>query len=617
MFQEEQVARTLLLPVTLQRIIKDLEQEQRAREWLRDARSRAQRIKLEGLSRGTRPQRTDIVAPQETRTEITALAIEPRLILRPAAASTWNALLEIPDFAPLLNKFPALRSVLVGSRCTVKGSSGPLARGRLLNYGSQRVPIQQWPRSNDVLLQFEQRPPKELENLLRAECLLRPGPTWLCRIASDGLAYEVRTLVVRPQSKYIVISTAGPIETGPFTETISVACDGIDAAQLNIPEAVSAETEEYVESIGLNLSKSIRVWPAGLMASSWDGEGQGEWLSNEKPAVGVRTDYAIDAMLLRLDDEQTSIFETDRDQPGTPVFVQLPMLSLGLHYLRVFARSSESDGQFDELGQLEIVIREPRPWTPGVNNQSALIVLVDPTKPTLEQLLEGGVRVESQGPRGRRVTTTITLTGEDSQTPLLTKKLPPLPLPINSDTWQKCFDQHLQDERAQNAVELASSCILDLDGEELGTFSFICERELTPIRWIIQTTGRKYILCLADDSGKTSSTEVVRYDFAKPDAPIHLFNADIVRNYSAPASGGMYTARTPQGAYSIVIPHEIRSWGDLRMVTPQFINRPRSVETLMGLLELLEIWSNAQTRNLFAKWAQRETLCSLLTQTFA
>jgi hypothetical protein len=468
-----------------------------------------------------------------------------------------------------------------------------------------------------VLLRFEQRPPKELENLLRAECLLRPGPTWLCRIASDGLAYEVRTLVVRPQSKYIVISTDGPIEKGLYTESIAVACDGIHAAQLNLPEAVSAKTEDYLESIGLNLAKSIHVWPAGLMSSSWDGEGQGEWLSNENPAVGVRTDYAIDAILLRLDDEQTSIFEIDRDQPGTPIFVQLPILSLGLHHLQVFARSSKSDGRFDELGQLDIVIREPRPWTPGVNNQNALIVLVDPPKPTFEQLLEGGVRVESQGPRGRRVTTTITLAGEDSDIHLLTKKLPPLPLPINSDTWQKCFNQHLQDERAQNSIELASSCLLNLDGEELGTFSFTCEREIKPIRWIIQTAGRKYRLSLADDSGNSCSTEVVRYDFAKPDVSTLLFNADIVRNYKAPASGGMYTARTSQGAYSIVIPHEIRSWEDLRMVTPQVMDRPRSVESLMALLELLEMWSNAQTRNLFAKWAQRETLCALLTQTFA
>jgi hypothetical protein len=123
LFYEAERARTLLLHSTLQRITKDLEKEQRSREWLRDARSRAQRVHLNGLSRGSTPQRTYPVSPQEARTELAELAIEPRVILRPESPSTWKVLLEVPDFAPLLGRFPKLRSVLANSRCKVKGSS--------------------------------------------------------------------------------------------------------------------------------------------------------------------------------------------------------------------------------------------------------------------------------------------------------------------------------------------------------------------------------------------------------------------------------------------------------------------------------------------------------------
>ena len=39
--------------------------------------------------------------------------------------------------------------------------------------------------ADEVLLQFE-RSNEQLNFLLRTECLLRPGPNWLFRIASDG-----------------------------------------------------------------------------------------------------------------------------------------------------------------------------------------------------------------------------------------------------------------------------------------------------------------------------------------------------------------------------------------------------------------------------------------------
>jgi hypothetical protein len=98
----------------------------------------------------------------------------------------------------------------MGSRCMVAGAAGrPLARGRCL-HGSQHVVLSKWPREDEVLLRFEQTDP-QLEYLLRTECLLRPGPTWLFRIATDGLAYECRSLRVRPGARYIIVSTAGPV----------------------------------------------------------------------------------------------------------------------------------------------------------------------------------------------------------------------------------------------------------------------------------------------------------------------------------------------------------------------------------------------------------------------
>ena len=141
-------------PETLRRIGEDLDQERRAREWLRGARQSArERRQVRGLQgRGTRY--TNISRLDDAREEITALGIEPRLMLRPTNSSNvlWEVSLDIPDLSHLLLRFPKIRPILTGSRCVVAGASGrPLARGRCL-HGTQRVRLTQWPRADDVLL---------------------------------------------------------------------------------------------------------------------------------------------------------------------------------------------------------------------------------------------------------------------------------------------------------------------------------------------------------------------------------------------------------------------------------------------------------------------------------
>ena len=162
---------------------------------------------------------------------VAALGIEPRLVLRPTGplGGSWDVSLEIPDLSHLLLRFPQTEEILPLSRCTVAGYSGrPLAPRRLL-HGTQRVLLARWPQSDEVLLQFEQTDP-QLDFLLSTECLLRPGPNWLFRIASDGLAYECRNLRVRPGERYILVNTDGPIASDEHTSPID-----IDARELKAP----------------------------------------------------------------------------------------------------------------------------------------------------------------------------------------------------------------------------------------------------------------------------------------------------------------------------------------------------------------------------------------------
>ena len=155
---------------------------------------------------------------------------------------SWDVSLEIPDLSHLPLRFPQTAEVLSGSRCTVAGSSGrPLARGRLL-FGSQRITLQQWPQLDEVLLQFEQSDP-QLDFLLRTECLLRPGPKWLFRIASDGLAYECKRLRVRPGERYILVAATGQVPSNRHSAVIDLSCEGVQGALLDLPEALPLDWE--------------------------------------------------------------------------------------------------------------------------------------------------------------------------------------------------------------------------------------------------------------------------------------------------------------------------------------------------------------------------------------
>jgi hypothetical protein len=461
----------LIHPATLQRIGADLDRERRAREWLCGARRFAQeRATIRGLALGGGAASSPVCRPDEARAEVAALGIEPRLVLRPRAsdASRWELSIEIPDLSHLLFRFPKTRDVLTGSRCVVAGASGrPLARGRCL-HGAQRVTLSRWPREDEVLLQFEQTD-AQLEYLLRAECLLRPGPRWLFRIATDGLAYESRSLRVRPGERYVLVTTAAPVAASDYVHPVELECDGVHGALLELPTALTGDWEEALRRLGLGQAKTVEVWPAGLGAVVWDGEGHGEWLASERPCLAIRTDYPIAALVVSMGTDPDLALELTAVTPGEPIFVQLPQLPVGLHTVRVCTRSSGS-AEVEPLGDLDVImrIREARPWSPGVSARGPLVVQIDPAAPTLEQLWEGRVELSVRGPTGRHVKCSVSLRETESGAATVTQRLPPLPLPVTPDIWRRHFEKHFQETReAPAAYDTARVCEIEFTCEEL------------------------------------------------------------------------------------------------------------------------------------------------------
>ena len=605
---------SLIHAAALQRIGADLDRERRARDWLRGARRFAQeRVQIRGLALGRGAASMSVRSPDEARAEVAALGIEPRLVLRPRDTSqfSWEVSLEIPDLSHLLVRFPNTRDVLTGSRCTVTGAAGrSLARGRCL-YGTQRVLLASWPRADEVLLRFEKTDP-QLEYLLRTECLLRPGPSWLFRIASDGLAYELRSLRVRPGERYILLSANGPVQTTEHVRPVQLQCEGLHGALISLPAALTSQWEAELGRLGLGRAKKIEVWPAGLGAVVWDGEGHGEWLASERPCLAICADHELGALMVSLGQDR---FESDDIAAGQITFVELPQLHVGLHTVRIDTRSGPIGTPWS-TGDLDVVmrIREEKPWLPGLSSHGPLSVQVDPPAPTVEQLWEGRVEMSVRGPAGRRVECAVSLRDTESAAATVTKKLPPLPLPVTADIWRRHFKRHFQETReAPRAYETARVCEIEFTCQELGAFTVRCEREFTPLRWAVLRDGQRYLARLLDDSGDTTPLQVVRMAFEAPmvEEPLELAQA-----YEVPTAGGMYVARRGAFSAAVIMPPMGRSFIDLRCVS-HIDARERSADAVLRAVTVARTWGSARLPgDLFSATRQRGVLRALAAYIF-
>lgn len=611
LLQGEEGSKTLLHPMTLRRIGDDVDRGRRGRDWLRSARRAAEeRAKIRGLTLG-RATTTPIQRREEARAEIEELGIEPRLVLRPMEGACWEVSLEIPDLSHLLLRFPQVRDVLTGSRCTVAGAAGrPLARGRCLHGGPQRVALKRWPRPDDVLLKFERAEPL-LEFLLRAECLLRPGTSWLFKVASDRLAYESRGMRVRAGSRYVLVSTA-PLGRSDLARPVTLACEGVQAVSLDLPRALTPEWEEVLRQLRVTQARSIEVWPAGLAAVAWDGEGYGEWLASETPTLAVRSDHAIDELTVAMSGGGPTLSLTLTDTPlGEPIFIELPQLPVGLHKFSFAARDGRG-AESKVIGDLDVVmrVREARPWSPGVTSHGPLDVELDPAAPSLDQLWEGKVELLLRGPAGREVKCRVSMFARSGEEPSFDRQLPPVTLPLSSEEWTSHFERHIKkDKDGPRAYDDANVCEVEFSADELGVFALRCEREFTPLRWSVRRDSAGYIARLHDDAG--SGVPVIEHlSFERPTVREEL---PASAEHRAPRGGGLYVATVEDYKAAIVVPPLVNRLEDLKC-EPQVDLPHRTPESIARLLSFARIWGDARLTGDVLAGQRRRLVVRALTE---
>jgi len=603
----------LIHPSTLARVSADVDRERHARTWLRGAREKAQRQVQFRKIRGQVVQQGDSVddTALETVSTITTKT-EPRVVLRPLQDDKWEILIELPDFSLAPSRLSQFTEVIANNRCHVTGSSGrPLARGRLL-YGPQKVILHTWPPTDKPLLAFENAP-IEFNDLLAEECQLNPGPTWLFKVMSDGLAYEIKSSTVRAGQRYIILcEESADLPEHPDLKQVTVNCKDIKAVELQLDDTISPDLASVLRTTRIQQALMTYVWPTGLPPLRWDGEGVGEWLSTDMPRLGIRADHNVKAFTLDLGFERIVVSPS---APGASVFIELPELEPGVY--TAIINSEHEDDTNQESRRLQLRIRKPRTWSPGLSSDGAILVILEPTNPTLEDLWENKTEFHIHGPAGRKVICEIALFREGDTLPFLPKKLPNLVLPIDTAIWRRHMDQHFKTHKdVLNAYDLAQSCLVRLSAGELGTYTLVAEREFYPLRWAIRRTHDGFYLRILDDSGRDQIPKVARYDFEAPDIEQQLDILTFTSGEDELASPGLYVVRKGDYVRTVVIAPE-----KLPLQEMQFevciSNRRRVVTQIEELIQIMDLWATARvTGSILSFRKRRDVLSTLVKEIF-
>jgi hypothetical protein len=598
---------------TLQRLVSDMEKAQNAREWLKETR----RFVTDRFT-GTSPRSRLISKPDADsraggNTADGGLNIRPRLLLRQSGTSSWSMVVEIPDLSGFARMHPEFLEFLATVRCQIAGIDSTWFPGGWLLTGTRRPVLRCWPPAGLSLLRFE-RPNPSLQSLIDADLCLPHGAPWLFRVQSDGIAREILGKNVRPGQTYIIISQSSFPEDTPHLTRCTVHCQGVNAAILALPGSIGQEASNHLEKLGLEVVRTVRIWPAGLPARTWDGEGNSEWLTTETPCFGVLHDHAVNAYTVRLDDEPDALLKTD--DIGKPCFLRLPPLSPGQHLLSIRVHRGHASSPLLSPTTAERVVtlnvRNPEVWTPSTNRQACLVVSVDPINPSLDEFWEDGVDLTAVGPVGRRVTCRIDLTAANGKK-LLSDEIGDFDLPLTPHEWRKKLSSFLDAENRALTYLEASRGRLHVTADELGTFSLSLEREARPIRWICRSPHhRQMIARLVDDTGRTELAQCHFFSFRLPMVATNVDIASALEGLAVQPPGGLFIASNGNSTDGIIVSASQieKDFRDL-LVAPDPETLNANVIGVMDILKRQHSWTAARVAGPLATMRKARVLQSL------
>lgn len=589
-----------LLIATLDRIVCDLETIRNAHDWIRET-SRVVSDRFKGLGKAKDFYSSNLVLENATNVDNEVCPdIRPDLCLYYRGKGAWDLQIDIPSFRDIAALSPNIREFLKQTRCLLNGSSVRKPGGWLLS-GRRQAVLKEWPDPEQPLIDFE-KPNGVMAHLLENECLMEKGPYWLFLLGKDGIARAITSLTIRPGYEYIVASRSSYEDLLEDMETCAINCLGINAIHMFVPQEPSEAWVKWLKNKGFTIARTIHVWPAGLPGRRWDGEGKSEWLTTERPSIGIVSDHHVETYQVSLNDKESLVVNAGK--PGSPTFIQLSELPPGRHFLTIRAQHNGSiSGRvtFHE-GYLGLSVREPNPWMPGSASHVGLIVSVDPHDTALDAFWENECALSVFGPPSRQVTPYVSLQNAGEEELFNAQVCDPLELPITPAIWRKRFSDFLRREKCEWDYLEASSGMLVLDGGDLGRYSMRFEHEVLPLRWVIRQNDEGLSIRLVDDTGQRyDEPECYFFEMEQPRVGRRLNLSEAIKDQPVKSPGGLFVVKTSEYRSAVIVSAGLTGIGLEGLgVHPTHGHISSEPQAIFELLNELRCWYTARVTGYLA-----------------
>jgi len=600
---------------TLNRLASDLQRVQSSREWLNETK-RFVADCIKGAARKSWESSKEGEGHSPKPKANITLGMRPALMLRRSGNMTWSPVLDIPSFAGVARIRTELRTFLARTRCRITGTAEAWRPAGWLLSHNQKCVLRSWPGAGAALMHFERDNPV-LHHLIDEEVRLSAGPTWLCKLGGDGLAHEITSRTVRPRQTYILLSQK-PLPKAEFLDECHVDCEGLNAALLTTPPQCGGDLIRALQDLGLHVARTVRIWPAGLCARQWDGEGYSEWLTTESPCFGIAHDHPVEGYVLRLDEGAELFIKAGGN--GIPTFVNLATLPPGRHTLSVRARSAAPNPSrfLSPLeGHMVLEVREPTAWIPGTTAHAGLTVSLEPFDASLDAFWDGSATVNLLGPTGRQVTCDLTLSSA-AGVELLHDQIAIFDLPVSSAAWRSKFSQYQAQEKRTFAYLEAVSGHFTVRGDELGEYTIRLDREIKPVRWICRIVHGVMTVRLNDDTGRDESAVAAFFSFQHPCKATVPEAERLSSGFEVPGAGGLLEARNGNFG-DVIVASTPRIDGGLQglLIEPDLRDLTAEAVTLQQLMELIGMWADARLVGPLVDMRHNRVVTRLVTAFFS
>lgn len=618
--EELEAQNDLIYSLTLKRLISSLEETRNAQQWLRETK-RVTSYHFVGAGSGSgklvRRNGLDVaLMPKET----TNLRVQPSLFLQYTGNDAWSVLLEVPSLRGLASAGDDLHEFLSSTRCQINGSTDMKPAGWLLT-GVKTSTLKRWPDASQPLILLETSHPR-LTAFLKNECALSCGPVWLFRVGKDGRAREVSAGALRLSCSYIILTQA---DTLPPCDEINlkeclVNCEGINAYHFEMPPIFTECASSWLKAFGLSILHTVRIWPAGLPSRGWDGDGRSQWLSTDTPRFGLAHDYPVESYTVSLNNHWETTLTSAA--PNSAVFFQLPSLLPGQYSLTVRANPLHSVGSVEILeavkGEIELTVRDPEPWVPGITMHHGLVFISDPCDPDLSMFWQNTAKFSIFGPHKHTVSLSVSLLDAEGKSILSEVIAKNVDLPISYEKWDQLFLKFLKDKDAAWAYIEASNGVLTIDAGSIGQYQLQFEQTLQPLRWAVRSNKGDVILRLVDETGHECPIEACSYSMSTPLELQKLESKSIAEGFKVFPPGGLFVAQNRESLDSIIVSTGLSSEG-LRglALVPEFNEVSDKTISIAGALRLGSLWADTKIWGSLAKNRQQQIVSQLLDEIYS